>query len=87
MNIEEMLKSDDTEIVQLYSKIYLETHSIQELDKELENTVYDIFSSNPLVIHKSVLKLMAKYQKETLETYRKSGYTIYGKDKTDDKIQ
>ena len=82
-----MLKSDDTEIVQLYSEIYLETHSLGELGKELQNTDYDIYSIEPLIIVKSIQKLMAKYQKETLETYRKSGYTIYGKDKTDDKIQ
>ena len=83
-----MLKSNDIEIVQLYSKLYLENHSIEELDKELENTVYDIFSSSPLVIHKSVPKLMAKYQREMLENYRKLGYTIiYGEDKTNGKIR
>ena len=61
-----MLKSDDTEIVQLYSEIYLETHSLGELGKELQNTDYDIYSIEPLIIVKSIQKLMAKYQKEKI---------------------
>ena len=86
MTAEEMLKSDDAEIVQLYSKIYLETHSLEELDKELQNTDYDIYSIEPLIIVKSIQKLMAKYQREMVENYLILGFVVYGEDKTDGEI-
>lgn len=63
MRIEEYLKSDDVEIVQLYSKIYLETHSIQELDKLLDDTIYYIHMAEPLSLKVSISKVLRELRR------------------------
>jgi len=71
MNIEEHLKSDDKEIVEMYAKIYLQDHSLEELNKELNDSIYEIYSTNPLVLERNIFKLILKTHKRLIEDIKK----------------